>query len=100
VNRHNAKSISSIAVPEVSPRISKSRPGLLWPAEGDGELDVSKSPLTFDCNASRYLCPTGVRTRPFGAGTSPFMTVTIVNCERGRMERGMIVSMSPKSSPG
>jgi hypothetical protein len=79
VNRHNAKSMSSMAVPEVNPRISRSRPGLFCSAEGEGELEVSESPLTLDCNASRYLCPTGVRTRPFGAGISPFMTVTIAN---------------------
>ena len=100
VNRHNAKSISSIAVPEVNPRISRSSPGLLWSAEGDGELEVSESPLAFDCSASRYLCPTGVRTRPFGAGISPFMTITIADCQQGWTERGIIAARSPVSSPG
>jgi hypothetical protein len=83
VKRHNAKSMSSIAVPEVTPRISKFNPGDFCSADGDDEFececewDGSKSLLTFDCKASRYLCPTGVRTRPFGAGMRPFITVTI-----------------------
>ena len=77
VNRHNAKSISSIDVPDVIPSISRFNPGCFCSADGEGELEVSESPLTFDCNASRYLCPTGVRTRPFGAGISPFITITI-----------------------
>jgi hypothetical protein len=70
--------MSSIAVPDVIPRISRFKPGDFGSAEGDGELEVSESPLALDCNASRYLCPTAVRTRPFGAGMRPFMAVTIV----------------------
>lgn len=32
----------------------------------DDELEESKWPWAFDCKACRYLCPTVVRTRPFG----------------------------------
>ena len=92
VNRHNAKSMSSIAVPEVIPRISKLSPGCFCSADGDGELAVSEeSPLAFDCNASRYLCPTGVRTRPFGAGMRPFMTVTIAHCQQVERRIGSLI---------
>lgn len=75
VNRHSAKSISSIAVPDVIPRISKSSPGPF--RSGDGEFKELAVPLTFACNAWRYLCPTCVRTRPLGAGISPLMVLDI-----------------------
>jgi hypothetical protein len=58
VKRHRAKSMSSMAVPEVTPRTSRSKPGLGRSADGEGELEVSESPLNFACKASRYLCPT------------------------------------------
>jgi hypothetical protein len=77
VNLQSAKSISSIAVPDVIPRINRFKPGDFCSAEGYGEFEISESPLALACNASRYLCPTAVRTRPFGAGMRPFMTSTI-----------------------
>ena len=73
MNRHNAKSMSSIAVPEVTPRIRRSKLGPVC-SDADDELAASESPLTLLCRASRYLCPTGVRTRPLGAGMRPFIT--------------------------
>jgi hypothetical protein len=42
VNRHKAKSISSIAVPDVMPSINRSRPGCC--GGGDGELDDWEPP--------------------------------------------------------
>jgi hypothetical protein len=45
VNRHKAKSMSSIAVPDVIPRISRSSP--VYSGGGDSELDDFESPLIF-----------------------------------------------------
>jgi hypothetical protein len=82
VNRHRAKSMSSMAVPEVIPSISRFSPE----SSGGGETEPNgfESPLIFACSASRYLCPTGFRARPFGAGMSPFISaiVAIVSCTR------------------
>ena len=75
VNLQSAKSISSIAVPEVIPRINRFKPGDFGSSEGDGEFEVSESEWTLACSASRYLCPTCVRTRPLGAGMRPFITI-------------------------
>ena len=82
VNRHKAKSISSIAVPEVTPRMSRSKPGDFGSAEGEGDPELldelSESSFAL-CSALRYLCPTLVRTLPFGAGLNPFiMGISIV----------------------
>jgi hypothetical protein len=68
VNRHKAKSISSIAVPDVIPKIRSSRARLFCPWGCNDELAFSEEPLALACNASRYLWPTGVRMRPLGAG--------------------------------
>jgi hypothetical protein len=75
--------MSSIAVPEVIPSINRFNSGCVLSAEADrkleaSELDAFELPFAFACNASRYLCPTGVRTRPFGAGMKPFIANTIV----------------------
>ena len=69
VNRHSAKSIASIAVPLVIPKISRSSPGdLLVGEEREAMLRDEEEPFAFACRASRYLWPTGVRILAFGAG--------------------------------
>lgn len=67
--------MSSIAVPEVIPKISRSKPGLFCKLGGEDEVEESESPFVLDCRASRYLCPTFVRTRPFGV--NPFIVLAI-----------------------
>ncbi len=44
---------------------------------GDEELERSEPPFALDCKASRYLWPTEVLTRPFGAGGNPFIVLAI-----------------------
>jgi hypothetical protein len=78
--------MSSIAVPEVTPRIRRSKPGLVC-LDVDDELAVSESPLTLLCRASRYLCPTGVRTRPLGAGMRPFIIANLLVSSAGSLFR-------------
>ena len=96
VNRHKAKSMSSMAVPDVIPSMSRSNPGLS--GGGDGELDDFESPLIFACRASRYLCPTGFRVRPFGAGTRPFMPVAVANFGCAKVRHSLIELRVPSST--
>jgi len=69
--------MSSIAVPDVNPRTCRFNTENFWSVDEEGDVEREDSPFAFACNASRYLCPTGVLTRPFGAGMRPFMTITI-----------------------
>jgi hypothetical protein len=75
VNRHSAKSMSPIAVPDVIPKIKRFSPSS---SSREGVVEVvdppSASATGCSCKASRYRCPTGVLTlpaAPLNGGTKP-----------------------------
>lgn len=86
-----------MAVPDVIPKTNRLKPGLFGPAGGEADDDrveepSDDSPFACNCNASRYLCPTGVLTRPLGAGMRPLMTMTTTAVDsrwKGVMEQSL-----------